>query len=56
MTPRNEDNFLIEVTPEVLEELKQLYRYDENPDPYELHYSPYWKTMSADTTGSLGAA
>ena len=47
--PHNKDNFLIEVTPEVLNELKQLYLYAENPDPYELHYSPYWRTIKSQS-------
>ena len=45
MQPRNENNFLIEITPEVMRELNQLYlRADESP-VIELHYSPYWKDM-----------
>lgn len=43
--PHDKSNFLIEVTPEVLDELKELYRYAEDTDPYVLHYSPYWKMM-----------
>ena len=43
MTPRNEDNFLIELTPTQFESLKNAYKYADN-DGYEvLHYSPYWK-------------
>ena len=43
MKPTDENNYLIEVTPEVMSELYSLYmRSDEEPI-VELHYSPYWK-------------
>lgn len=49
--PTDKANFLIEVTPEVLDELKRLYQYAENPNPYELHYSPYWQKQGSGTEG-----
>lgn len=43
MTPHNESNFLIEVTPEQLDELRKIYQYVDEEGYVELHYSPYWK-------------
>lgn len=43
MKPSNEKNFLIEVTPEQLEELRKIYQYVADDGYVELHYSPYWK-------------
>ena len=40
--PRNKENFLIEVTPEQLEELRKIYRYVDEEGYEEMHYSPYW--------------
>ena len=48
MKPRNEDNFLIEVTPEQLEELRAIYKYVDNEGYEELHYSPYWKASAQE--------
>lgn len=49
--PNNPDNFLIEVTPEMMNELNQMFMgVDE--EAYEvLHYSPYWKRNKPSTTG-----
>ena len=47
MKPRDENNFLIEVTPEVMEELNRLYIHSDDEPIVELHYSPYWKKMKA---------
>ncbi len=41
MTPRNEDNFLVEIPPEAMEILNREW-YDERWDEIELHFSPYW--------------
>jgi len=46
MTPHNEDNFLIEVTPQVMDELNRLYMNAEQEPVAEIHYSPYWKEQS----------
>jgi len=43
--PRNEENFLIEITPEVMSEINQLWMNSEEEPVVELHYSPYWKEM-----------
>lgn len=43
MKPRNEDNFLVEITPEVMGELHRLYMHSEDEPIVELHYSPYWR-------------
>lgn len=40
--PTNEENFVLEVSPEVYDEIKRLLS-DEDADSIELHYSPYWK-------------
>lgn len=40
--PHNKNNFLIEVTPEQLEELRKAYQYSDDDGYVELHYSPYW--------------
>lgn len=42
LKPRNEENFLIEITPDVYDEVKK-YLSDEEMNDIELHYSPYWK-------------
>lgn len=44
--PRNKDNFLIEVTPDVLNELQKLYMNVDEEPVVETHYSPYWKETS----------
>jgi hypothetical protein len=49
MKPSNENNFLIEVTPEQLEELRNIYKYVDDEGYVELHYSPYWKTKPTPT-------
>lgn len=41
--PTNKENFLIEVTPEVMDELRKLYMHVDESPVVELHYSPYWK-------------
>lgn len=49
MTPRNEDNFLIEISPEVMHEIHRLLS-EEDDDSIELHYSPYWKEQKNVST------
>lgn len=45
MTPKNEKNFLVELTPEQMHELNKVY-VNSDQNPYEeLHYSPYWKDL-----------
>lgn len=46
MTPRDKNNFLVEIKPEVMDELNRLYVYsDDSFEPIaELHFSPYWGT------------
>jgi hypothetical protein len=39
----DENNFLIEVTPEVMNELNRLYMHSDTEPVVKLHYSPYWK-------------
>lgn len=46
MKPTNEDNFLIEVTPEQLSELRSIYKLVDEEGYEVLHYSPYWKDKS----------
>lgn len=46
MTPRNENNFLIEVTPEVMDELNRIYMHSDTEPIEYLHYSPYWSKLS----------
>lgn len=46
MKPSNEDNFLIEVTPEVKRVLNRLYMDRDEEPVVEIHYSPYWKTKN----------
>jgi len=48
MKPRNQDNFLIEVTPEQLDEINDRYRYVDEEGYEEMHYSPYWKEKTND--------
>lgn len=49
MKPRDENNFLIEVTPEVMDELNRIYMHSDDEPVEELHYSPYWKTKEQTT-------
>lgn len=42
-TPTNNDNFLIEVTPEVMSEINHIWMNAETEPIVQLHYSPYWK-------------
>ena len=50
MKPRNENNFLVEVTPEVMSELNRQYMHTETEPVAELHYSPYWKDNQEEAT------
>jgi hypothetical protein len=43
MTPTNKDNFVIEVTSEVMAEINRLWMNAEEEAVAELHYSPYWE-------------
>jgi hypothetical protein len=45
MKPHNEDNFLIEVKPEIVDELNRIYMHSDTEPISELHYSPYWKEL-----------
>ena len=50
MLPHNKDNFLIEVTPEQLDELRKIYQYSDESDGYVvMHYSPYWNRKNGDS-------
>lgn len=42
MKPDNSGNFLIEVTPEVINELNRLYMHSDTEPVVVMHYSPYW--------------
>lgn len=53
MKPRNENNFLIEVTPEVIGELNRIYMHSDTEPVVELHYSPYWKASAEDKQDGL---
>ena len=44
MTPRDEKNFLVEITPEIMDELNRMYMHSDTEPIAELHYSPYWKS------------
>lgn len=54
MKPRDENNFLIEVAPEVMSELDRLYMHVDEEPVVELHYSPYWKKPT-NTKGENGS-
>lgn len=47
--PRNKENFLIEVTPEVMDELNRIYMHSEIEPVEELHFSPYWKAKEEES-------
>lgn len=49
MTPRNEDNFLVEVPPEVYSEMMK-HLSEEEQYEVEMHYSPYWKQRKSSPT------
>lgn len=49
MKPTNAENFLIEVTPEQLDELRGVYKYSDEECYAELHYSPYWSKTKNQT-------
>lgn len=44
----SDDNFLIEVTPEQLDELRKVYQYSDEEPYVELHFSPYWKNNKTE--------
>lgn len=46
MNPKNPDNFLIEVTPEVIYELNRLYMHSDTEPVVVMHYSPYWREFA----------
>lgn len=46
--PRDEGNFLIEVTPEIKAEIDRIWMHSDEEPIAELHYSPYWKHMLRD--------
>lgn len=48
MQPNDKENFLIEVTPEQLGELRKIYQYVDEEGYVELHYSPYWKSLKEE--------
>lgn len=48
--PTNEENYLIEVTPEVMDELNRMFMHVDEEPYVELHYSPYWKSQSSTET------
>lgn len=43
MKPSNEENYVIEVTKEVMHEINQMYIHSDTEPVVELHYSPYWR-------------
>lgn len=43
MKPRDESNYLVEVTPEVMSEINQIWMHSDTEPIAELHFSPYWK-------------
>lgn len=46
--PRDKNNFLIEVTPDVMDALNRIYMLSDTEPVAEIHYSPYWKGQSND--------
>ena len=46
MTPVNPDNFLVEITTQIMDELNQLYMHSDEQPVAELHYSPYWGKLN----------
>ena len=40
--PHDKSNFLVEITPKVMDELYRLYAQSDEHPVVELHYSPYW--------------
>lgn len=50
--PRNEDNYLVEITPEILSELYQLYMHSDVDPIVEMYYSPYWKENKVEESES----
>ena len=42
MKPHDEKNFLVEITPEVMDELNRQYMHVDDEPIVELHFSPYW--------------
>ena len=41
---KDENNFLIEITPEVMTKLNDAYFNSDEEPVTVLHYSPYWRT------------
>lgn len=42
MLPRDKNNFLVEISPKVMDELNCIYMNSDEEPIVELHYSPYW--------------
>ncbi|MFI2837571.1 hypothetical protein [Mycolicibacterium sp. PDY-3] len=40
--PKDKENYLIEVTPEVMDELNRMFMHVDEEPYVELHYSPNW--------------
>ena len=45
--PTDKKNYLIEVTPEQLNELSKIYQYVDEEGYVDMHYSPHWKKINA---------
>lgn len=46
--PTDKNNFIIEVTSEQLDKLRDLYIYVDEEPYVDMHYSPYWKEVSSN--------
>lgn len=46
--PHDKNNYLIEITTEVMDELNRLYMQSDTEPVAELHYSPYWKKQNTE--------
>jgi len=49
MKPKNADNFLVEITPEVMDLLNRMYMNVDEEPIVELHYSPHWPRKSKES-------
>jgi len=50
MKPDDDNNFLIEVTPEIVDDLYRIYMHSDTEPVTRIHYSPYWKKSAPNPT------
>lgn len=47
--PKDKKNFIIEITPEIMDELNRIYMNSDIEPVVTIHYSPYWVKQTIKT-------